>query len=232
MSKDDQPRTRNAIETKRRILDAAEAEFAAKGFDGARLGAIARVAGVQQALIHHYFEDKAGLYRAVVDRALGAMSTEGWDILARTVSAVGKSSRGRSMKLTKEDVRPLVEAFIDLLQRFFTEHGQILAIVRHEAQDGSTLALEVIRTRVKPVVDAVTAYLDALKGAGDLRQDIDVRQLTIAAMGMVAFPLMEQPMLAAVWPLDPKSKAFLAASRQEIVEMLLLRLLPRDEIIR
>jgi hypothetical protein len=43
---------------------------------------------------------------------------------------------------------------------------------------------------------------------------------------MVAFPLMEQPILAAVWPLDPKSKAFLAASRQEIVEMLLLRLLP------
>src|SRR3954451_22138381 len=45
---------RNALETKRRILHAAEREFAAKGFDGARLGIIARAADVQQALIHHY----------------------------------------------------------------------------------------------------------------------------------------------------------------------------------
>ncbi len=227
MSKDSIPRTRNAAETKRRILNAAEAEFAAKGFDGARLGAIARVASVQQALIHHYFEDKAGLYREVVDRALGAMSTEGWDILARTVSAVGKSSRGKSAKLGKADVRPLVEAFVELLQRFFSEHGQILAIVRHEAPaDGSTMALDVIRMRVKPVVDAVTAYLDALKGAGELRKDVDVRQLSISAMAMVAFPLMEQPMLRAVWPVDPGGKAFLSAAREEIVQMLLLRLMP------
>jgi hypothetical protein len=80
--------------------------------------------------------------------------------------------------------------------------------------------------RVKPVVDAVTAYLDALKGAGELRRDVDVRQLTINAMAMVAFPLMEQPMLGAVWPLDPNTKTFLAAAREEIVQMLLLRLLP------
>jgi len=33
---------RNAVETKRRILEAAAAEFAAKGFDGTRLGSIAR----------------------------------------------------------------------------------------------------------------------------------------------------------------------------------------------
>src|SRR5215210_4622976 len=37
-------RERNSLETKRRILEAATAEFAAKGFDGARLGSIARTA--------------------------------------------------------------------------------------------------------------------------------------------------------------------------------------------
>jgi len=183
---------------------------------------------VQQALIHHYFVDKAGLYREVVDRALGAMSTEGWDILARTVSAVSKSSRKakKTLTLEKSEVRPLVEAFIELLQRFFAEHGRILAIVRHEASDGSTLALEVVRTRIKPVVDAVTAYLDALKGSGELRADVDVRQLSISAMAMVAFPSMEQPMLRSVWLVDPSAKAFQQDARKEIVETLLLRLLP------
>ena len=59
-------RERNADATKARLLAAAESEFAAKGFDGARLGNIAKAAGVQQALIHHYFADKEGLYREVL----------------------------------------------------------------------------------------------------------------------------------------------------------------------
>ena len=88
MSPKKKTQQRNPALTRKRILDAAEAEFAAKGFDGARLGTIARGAKVQQALIHHHFEDKAGLYRDVIDRALSAMTTEGWDILARTVRSV------------------------------------------------------------------------------------------------------------------------------------------------
>ena len=53
---------RNAADKKERILRAAEKEFSAKGFDGARLSAIAKEADVQQALIHHYFEDKERLH--------------------------------------------------------------------------------------------------------------------------------------------------------------------------
>src|SRR4051794_30056411 len=60
-------RERNAAATQKRLLDAAESEFAARGFAGARLREIADTAGVQPALIHHYFVDKQGLYRAVLD---------------------------------------------------------------------------------------------------------------------------------------------------------------------
>lgn len=230
--KPDERRPRNAEETKRRILDAGEREFATKGFDGARLGSIARVASVQQALIHHYFVDKAGLYREVIDRALGLITTEGWDILARTVSSVSKGSsekgerRGSGLRLSHHDTRPLVEAFIELLQRFFSEHTHILAIVRHEAAAGGQLAQDVVRARVKPVVDAVVAYLEALRGAGELRADVDVRLLTVSAVSMVAFPAMEQGLLNAVWPIDVQSKKHVDAARKEIVETLLLRLLP------
>ncbi|HEX7603090.1 MAG TPA: TetR family transcriptional regulator [Polyangiaceae bacterium] len=223
-------RSRNAQDTKKRILDAAEEEFAAKGFDGARLGSIAAAASVQQALIHHYFIDKAGLYREVIDRALGAITSEGWDILARTVSNVSKSDvkreRGSGLHLTHHDARPLVDAFVELLQRFFNEHGHILSIVRHEANGGSTMALDVVRARVKPVVDAVVAYLEALRGAGQLRADVDVRQLTISAVSMVAFPAMEKGLLGAVWPLAVRDAKHTDAVRREIVDTLVMRLLP------
>lgn len=215
---------RNPALTQKRILDAAEAEFARKGFDGARLGAIARGAAVQQALIHHYFDDKAGLYREVIDRALSAMTTEGWDILARTVRSV--SSHGGT-KLTEGDLRPLVSAFVELLQRFFTAHSAMLAIVQSEARiSKQSVALDLVRVRVKPVADATKAYLDALRDAGEIRKDVDAQKLCTAAISMVAFPLLESSFLSAVWPLDPTSKKYLEGSREDIVEMLVRRLLP------
>lgn len=218
--------TRNPALTQKRILDAAETEFAAKGFDGARLGSIARAANVQQALIHHYFDDKAGLYREVIDRALSAMTTEGWDILARTVRSVS-SHGGRA--LGEAELRPLVTAFVELLQRFFTAHSAMLAIVQAEARDANarkSVALDLVRVRVKPVADATKAYLEALRDAGEIRKDVDAQQLCTAAISMVAFPLLESTFLSAVWPLDPTNKRYLEASRDEVVEMVVRRVLP------
>jgi AcrR family transcriptional regulator len=48
------------------IIRAARATFAADGYDGTSLRAVARTAGVDAALIHHYFEGKAGLFLAAM----------------------------------------------------------------------------------------------------------------------------------------------------------------------
>jgi TetR/AcrR family transcriptional regulator len=56
-------RQRDPERTKARIVEAATAEFAAKGFAGARVSEIAARAGVNQQLIAYYFDGKEGLYR-------------------------------------------------------------------------------------------------------------------------------------------------------------------------
>jgi TetR/AcrR family transcriptional regulator len=58
-------RQRDPERTKARIVEAATAEFAAKGFAGARVSEIAARAGVNQQLIAYYFDGKEGLYREV-----------------------------------------------------------------------------------------------------------------------------------------------------------------------
>lgn len=58
-------------ETREKILLAAKKEFAEKGYDGARMGAIAKRAQVNQALIHYYFESKENLYVQVLYRIFG-----------------------------------------------------------------------------------------------------------------------------------------------------------------
>ncbi len=59
------------IQTRDRILQAAKKEFAERGYDGARMSSIARRAGVNQALIHYYFENKEQLYVRVLYLILG-----------------------------------------------------------------------------------------------------------------------------------------------------------------
>src|SRR4051794_23576649 len=58
-------RKRDPERTRERILDAAFIEFSEHGFAGARTGAIAARAGVNQQLISYYFDGKDGLYRAL-----------------------------------------------------------------------------------------------------------------------------------------------------------------------
>ncbi len=50
-----------------RILEAALAEFAERGFDGATTAAVARGSGVTQPLVHYYFGTKEGLWRAAME---------------------------------------------------------------------------------------------------------------------------------------------------------------------
>ncbi|MFC6354957.1 TetR/AcrR family transcriptional regulator [Luethyella okanaganae] len=70
---EDRPRGRprgrpraSADDTRALILDAAEREFADRGYEAASLRAIARRAGVDPALVHHYFNDKSDLFAEIV----------------------------------------------------------------------------------------------------------------------------------------------------------------------
>lgn len=49
-------------DTRTAIVDAARSSFAAKGYDKSSLRGIARDAGVDPALVHHYFDGKAALF--------------------------------------------------------------------------------------------------------------------------------------------------------------------------
>lgn len=81
-------RRRDPDGTRTRILDAAKAEFAAVGFAGARVDAIATAAGVNKRMLYHYFGDKRGLYREVYHRQVLAHGEVTGDMPADPVSAL------------------------------------------------------------------------------------------------------------------------------------------------
>jgi len=81
-------------ETETRLLDAAEAVFADRGFRAATTAAIAERAGVNKTLIHYYFRSKEGLYRAMMERIARNHAVFLDDLaLADPVEALTKSTR-------------------------------------------------------------------------------------------------------------------------------------------
>lgn len=60
-------------ERQAQLLDPAEAEFAAHGFEAASLNRILAAADMSKGQAYYYVADKADLYRAVVERALGRL---------------------------------------------------------------------------------------------------------------------------------------------------------------
>jgi AcrR family transcriptional regulator len=61
---------RNPERSRARILAAALKEFAAKGFAGARVDAIARRASINKRMLYHYFGNKEELFKAVLRRKI------------------------------------------------------------------------------------------------------------------------------------------------------------------
>jgi AcrR family transcriptional regulator len=58
--------TRSAEATRRRIIEAALAQFSDKGYAGARVDEIARDADTSVRMLYHYFGNKEALWRAVL----------------------------------------------------------------------------------------------------------------------------------------------------------------------
>jgi TetR/AcrR family transcriptional regulator len=83
-----------SIETQASILNAAIAEFAERGFEGASIRAIADRLGFQHPLITYHFRSKDILWRAAAEHAFAQIRAE-WDVSAPEKSDLSPLARLR-----------------------------------------------------------------------------------------------------------------------------------------
>jgi AcrR family transcriptional regulator len=83
-----------SLATRTSILDAAIAEFAERGFEGASIRAIADRLGLQHPLITYHYRSKDILWRAAAEHAFAQIRTE-WDISAPEGSDLSPLARLR-----------------------------------------------------------------------------------------------------------------------------------------
>lgn len=195
---------RSAPDSQRRILDAAEEVFAAKGFDGARMKDIAASAGVNPALLHHYFVDKETLHEKVVERGMRALSAKGWEVLEKRPAP-------------KEALELWVSAVTDL----FHANRAIVSILHRECEAGGARIEKLTRDVLGPVAEAVVAFLRAGQASGDFRKDLDPREVVISAFGMIAHYFHEWRMIRAIWGGDPLSTDAISRRKREMTKLLI-----------
>jgi AcrR family transcriptional regulator len=98
--------TNRLVETSReRLLAAAAAEFAARGFAGANVDRIARAAHVNKAMVYYLFKSKAALYQEILGdmfhavgesiRAVAASDATPQAKLAQFVEAIASAAEAR-----------------------------------------------------------------------------------------------------------------------------------------
>ncbi|GAA1181225.1 AcrR family transcriptional regulator [Kitasatospora gansuensis] len=169
-----------SADTRRTVLEAARAEFAARGYEKASMRAIARAAGVDAALLHHYFGSKDQLFlaalelpvdpRAVVEHALaGDRATVGervagfvltlWEqpgVLDRMLALIRAAA-------TTEQVAQLMRGFVtaELITRIAAELDVEQPELRAELMFSQVVGLAMARyvVKVEPLASATREEL-------------------------------------------------------------------------
>jgi TetR/AcrR family transcriptional regulator len=178
------PQQRDLNRTRERIMAAAQKEFAASGFAGARTDAIARRARVNERMIFYCFDSKEGLYRAILAQKLSAKTA----IIESTPDEDYTSSLVRGFATSCEDA--------DALRMWLWE-----------ALDKSRRRL-VAEDERRACVQTEVARWRRAKASGTLPSDADEEMLLLVSAALRTFPLTMPQVTWLVTGMDPLDPAF------------------------
>jgi len=165
-------------EARARIAAAAEALFAARGFDGTTIRDIAKKARVNGAMIHYYFGSKEGLYRAILEAAASKVRSLLVDTSSRAASTGDR-----------------LAGFVDAYAEYILNHPNLARILYRELLTGGRRIMQVAE---KYAVTNYTILKNTIAQgvrSGELRQ-IDVELAPISLMGMVVIFQFLRPFIS------------------------------------
>jgi TetR/AcrR family transcriptional regulator len=156
---------RDPLATKARILDAATNEFALRGYDGARVGAVVKRARCNINLVYHYFGNKEKLFIAVMERAYSNIRLHHKD-----------------MELRNADPQEAMRGLIVSTFRMFVESPEAIGLLVseniHRARHIKNSAL--IVSMYDALLDFIRETLDRGVASGVFRAGVDATDLFIS----------------------------------------------------
>ncbi|MFI5177951.1 MAG: TetR/AcrR family transcriptional regulator [Vicinamibacterales bacterium] len=186
-----------AASTRNRLLAAATEEFAARGFDGAKVDHIAARARVNKAMLYYHFRSKTALYQAILLALFGRA--------ADAVTAVRQQGGPPGVQL---------HAFIEGVAGVALSTPQFPPMWLREIADGGRHLSPPVVAQMRRVVDTLGEILADGRRAGVFR-DVNPFITQIGIVAPLLFFAATAPVRERLRPIVPAHIA--DASRQEVV---------------
>jgi TetR/AcrR family transcriptional regulator len=197
---------RDPERTRAAILEAATAEFTAKGLGGARVDAIARRARANKRMIYHYFRDKEGLYLAVLEAAYSNIRTA-----------------ERGLNLADKDPVDGMRELVLFTWHYFIEHPEFLSLLGTENlhRAAHLKRSKRIRELHSPLVGMIGDLLERGARRGVFRRGIDPVQLYITIASLGWFYMSNRFTLSTIFGRDLTAAESLSERGGHIVDVVL-----------
>ncbi len=196
---------------RRKILVAAEREFACNGFAGARMKTIAEAAGLDKATIYHYFGSKEELYNTVLEDVLN--------------SFIALASKGFDHDTDPGD--ELTE-FVDVLLDFLNRHRSFALILRREFSGPGMARGSFPKQALRPLIHQVRRYIDDSVLKGEMRR-IDSEHVLFSIYEILfGYFTMNKDVASLFFGEKPYSKQMLKRRKEHIAEVIRRLLVPEE----
>jgi len=163
-------------DTSKKILDSAFDVFGEKGFNGARMQAIADKAGINKALLHYYYKSKDALFELIIKKA--------FNLLLPKVLKVFKE---------EDDIFTTIENFVDLYISLVQKHPQIPGFVIYEISNNPERFIKLLENS-KINIDKIKARLSLEMGNGTIIK-MAPEQLIVNIISLIVFPFVAKPLV-------------------------------------
>jgi len=200
------PQSPRAEATRRRILDAALAEFAAHGLAGARVDEIAARAGANKRMLYAYFGNKEDLWVAVLETAYA-------------------HKRGEEAALAVDGLPPgeAMAALVRFNLRYTARHPEFVALLNQEnLHRAAYLARsERVPALYSPLLETLRAVLARGEEAGVFRTGVDPMQAYITIVALGHFYVSNSHTLSAIFGTGLEEEAAVASREAHSVEVVM-----------
>lgn len=198
--------------TEDRILEAAREVFLRRGTAGARMQQIAEAAGVNQALLHYYFDDKATLAEAVFLRAARGLFPRVLEVLRSDAGIPEKVERVVRLELDHLSANPFLPGYV--LSEVHSQPGRARRLI--EAMAG-----EPAHAFVPEVLETLGRQLETEAEAGRLRP-VEPEQFVVNLISLCIFPFAAAPLVREMFGWDEDAFADFIRRRREALPVLFL----------
>jgi AcrR family transcriptional regulator len=196
--------------TEEKIRQAAKEVFISKGFAGCSTREIAKVSGMNVALVNYYFRSKSQLFALIFNAAMEDFTNTMVEVFGRDLSL-------------PEKMRILIDKEYD----FLTKHPELPAFIINETNRESGISFANANFFEKISETGIFEQCLEAQKKGEMRV-IDIRNMTLFILSNCHYPFMSKNMMKSMLKIDDDQvKEAIELHKTHVTELLVNYLFPK-----